>query len=221
MSSFGFTVPPGRAGRLWLVRRLAVARRGADLLDRKHRILLAETARLRDAAAGTAAEWERCCADAERWLLRASLLGGERAIRLAVTDAADVTITYGITMGVRHPDGATCRIPASVTWDGPALAAARQAHGRALEAAVRHAAAAGALRAVEAETLATRIRLRAVRDRWIPRLERALAEVTLALEEQELADSARLRLAARSGRAGAGPAAAQLPADGRGVSSRA
>ena len=62
--------------------------------------------------------------------------------------------------------------------------------------AVGHAAAAGALRAVEAEALATRYRLRAVKNRWIPRLEQALADVTLALEEQELADSARLRLAA-------------------------
>lgn len=197
MSRPGFTVPPGRAGRLWLVRRLSVARRGADLLDRKHRILLAETSRLSGAAARTAAEWERCCADAERWLLRAAMLGGERAVRLAADgSAADVTVSYGVTMGVRHPDGATCRVPASATWDGPALAAAREAHGRALEAAVRHAAAAAALHAVEAETLATRYRLRAVRDRWIPRLEQALAEVTLALEEQELADSARLRLAA-------------------------
>ena len=197
MSRLGFTVPPGRAGRLWLDRRLAVARRGADLLDRKHQILLAETSRLADAAARTAAEWERCCADAERWLLRAAMLGGERAVRLAADgSAADVTVSYGVTMGVRHPDGATCRVPVSATWDGPALAAAREAHGRALEAAVRHAAADAAFRAVEAETLATRYRLRAVRDRWIPRLEQALAEVTLALEEQELADSARLRLAA-------------------------
>ena len=206
MSGPGFTVPPGRAGRLWLTRRLAVAQRGADLLDRKHRILLAETARLRDAAARTTAEWDRCCADAERWLLRASMLGGERAIRLgAAGSAAEVTIRYAVTMGVRHPDGAdgvTCQIPASASWDGPALAAAREAHGRALEAAVRHAAAAGALRAVEAEALATRYRLRAVKNRWIPRLEQALADVTLALEEQELADSARLRLSARSGRAG-------------------
>lgn len=204
MSRLGFTVPPGRAGRLWLTRRLAVARRGADLLDRKLRILQEETNRLRNAAAQTAAEWDRCCADAERCLLRAAMLGGERAIRLAADGGvADVTISYGVTMGVRHPDGATCRIPASAAWDGPALAAARQAHGRALAAAVRHAAAAEALRALEAETLATRYRLRAVKTRWIPRLEQALAEVSLALEEQELADTARLRLAA-SGRPGAG-----------------
>jgi vacuolar-type H+-ATPase subunit D/Vma8 len=125
------------------------------------------------------------------------MLGGERAIRLAAAGpAAEVTISYGSTMGVRYPDGAACRIPEPDEWDGPALTATRQAHGRALEAAVRHAAAAEALRVVEAEMLATRYRLRAVKNRWIPRLEQALAEVSLALEEQELADTARLRLAA-------------------------
>jgi vacuolar-type H+-ATPase subunit D/Vma8 len=36
-----------------------------------------------------------------------------------------------------------------------------------------------------------------VQDRWIPRLEQALADVTFALEEQERADAARLRLARR------------------------
>jgi len=197
MSKLGFTVPPGRAGRLWLSRRLQVARRGADLLDRKLRILQAELGRRRAATAQTAAEWERCCADAERWLLRASMLGGQRAVRLAAGgQPADVTITYDATMGVRHPASTSCRIPVPDTWDGPALAATRQAHGAALTAAVRHAAAAEALRVIEAEALATRYRLRAIRDRWIPRLEQALAEVTLALEEQELADAARLRLAA-------------------------
>jgi len=48
--------------------------------------------------------------------------------------------------------------------------------------------------------VATRYRLRAIEDRWIPRLEQALAEVTLALEEQELADATRLRLAVSPGR---------------------
>jgi V/A-type H+/Na+-transporting ATPase subunit D len=196
MSKRGFTVPPGRAGRLWLTRRLQVARRGADLLDRKLRILQAELGARRSAAAQTAAEWERCCADAQQWLLRASMLGGQRAVRLAADgQAAEVIIQHHVTMGVRHPAEATCRVPVAAGWDGPALAATRQAHVAALTAAVRHAAAAEALRLIEAEVLATRYRLRAVRDRWIPRLEQALAEVTLALEEQELADAARLRLA--------------------------
>lgn len=195
MSRLGFTVPPGRAGRLWLTRRLQVARRGADLLDRKLRILAAELARRRADAAQTAAEWDRCCADAEQWLLRASMLGGQRAVRLAADgQPADVTLSYDVTMGVRHPASATCLIPLPATWDGPTLARTRQAHATALTAAARHAAAAEALRVIEAEALATRHRLRAIRDRWIPRLEQALAEVTLALEEQELADAARLRL---------------------------
>jgi len=201
VSRRGFTVPPGRAGRLWLTRRLQLARRGADLLDRKLRILQAELGRFRDAEARTAAEWDRCCADAERWLLRAAMLGGERAVRLAADgQLATVTIPYAVTMGIRHPATAACLIPAATTWDGAALARTRQAHADALAAAAQHAVAAEALRLIEAETLATRYRLRAVEDRWIPRLEQALAEVTLALEEQERADAARLRLAVRSGR---------------------
>ena len=43
MSGPGLAVPPGRAGRLWLQRRLETARGcGADLLDRKLRILQGE-----------------------------------------------------------------------------------------------------------------------------------------------------------------------------------
>lgn len=201
MTGRGFAVPPGRAGRLWLQRRLAVARRGSDLLDRKLRILQGELGGLRAEAARTAAEWERRSAEADRWLLRASMLGGERAIRLGADGLfADVSVSYGATMGVRRPVGATCVMPASAAWGGPALTGAREAHRAALAAAVRHAAAAEALRIIEAETVATRGRLRAVRDRWIPRLEQALADVTLAIEEQELADAARLRLATGSGR---------------------
>ena len=177
VSKLGFTVPPGRAGRLWLARRLQVARRGADLLDRKLRILTEELGRLRESAAQTAADWNRSCAEAERWLLRASVLGGQRAVRPGADgEVADVTISYTVSMGVRHPASTTCVIPAATSWDGPE-----------------------ALRVVEAEALATRYRLRAIRERWIPRLEQALAEVTLAIEEQELADAARLRLASGPG----------------------
>jgi V/A-type H+/Na+-transporting ATPase subunit D len=197
MSSRRLAVPPGRAGRLWLQRRLAVARRGADLLDRKLQVLQRELDQRRDWAASAAAEWQRRQADADSWLLRAALLGGERAIRLAAADTfAEVTISHAATMGVRYPTEATCATPPPAGADGPALAAAREAHRTALAAAVRHAAAAEALRVLEAETVATRYRLRAVRDRWIPRLEQALAEVTFAIEELERADAARLRLAA-------------------------
>jgi V/A-type H+/Na+-transporting ATPase subunit D len=190
------SVPPGRAGRLWLMQRLETARRGADLLDRKLRILQIQLAQRRDAAAQAAVRWESSQQDAERWLLRAALLGGQRAIRLAADDApAEVTITYDTTMGTRYPADAACSIPPPLTYDGPAVTQARRAYRAALAAAVQHAAAAQALRVIEAEALITRYRLRAIQNRWIPRLEQALAEVTFAIEELERADTARLRLA--------------------------
>jgi V/A-type H+-transporting ATPase subunit D len=190
-------VPPGRAGRLWLQRRLRVAARGAELLDRKLRILRGELEALRAEQARAAADWDRCRADAELWLLRAALLGGQRAIRLAADGGlADVTVSYASVMGVRYPSGTSCAFPESATWDGPVLGSTRQAYRAALAAVVRYAAATEAVRLVEAETLATRYRVRAIKDRWMPRLEQALAEVTLAIEEQEIADAARLRLGA-------------------------
>jgi V/A-type H+/Na+-transporting ATPase subunit D len=194
-------VPPGRAGRIWLVRRLDTARRGADLLDRKLRILQGELARRQGAAAQTQARWDRCQADAQTWLLRAALLGGQRAIRLADDgERADVTIGYELAMGVRYPSRAACTFSPPATWDGPVVARTRQAHRAALAAAADHAAAAAAVRIVDAEVRATRYRLRAVQDRWIPRLEQALADITFALEEQERSDGARLRLATRTPR---------------------
>ena len=191
-------VPPGRAGRIWLVRRLETARRGADLLDRKLRILQSELGRLQAAAAQTAAEWDQCQADARTSLLRSALLGGERAIRLADDgQISDVRVSYTTTMGIRHPETATCTFPPTLTWDSPVLACTRQAHRAALEAAARHATANAAVRMVDDEVRATRYRLRAVQDRWIPRLEQALAEVTFTIDELERADAARLRLAVR------------------------
>ena len=76
-----------------------------------------------------------------------------------------------------------------------------------MAAAARHAAAARAVRVIDAGAGATRYRLRAIEGRWIPRLERALSQVELALEEQEHADGVRLRqvLSHREDPAGAQP----------------
>ena len=127
---------------------------------------LSSLSTLRAVAAETAAQWDRCQAEARTWLLRAALLGGERAVRLAAT------------------------------WDSPVLARARQAHCAALAAAARHAAATASVRMIDEEVRVTGYRLRAVQDRWIPGLEQALADVTFAIEELERADAARLRVAA-------------------------
>jgi len=200
MTPARLAIPPGRAGRLWLVRRLAVARRGADLLDRKLRILQSELARLTDVTARTGADWDTCQHAARTWLLRAAVTGGERAIRLADDgQLADVQIGYATTIGIRYPATATATMPAVSTWDSAILARTRQAHQAALAAAVQHAVATAAAARISQEVRATQYRLRAVQDRWIPQLEQALAEVTFAIEELERADMARLRLATRSG----------------------
>lgn len=196
---------PGRAGRIRLVRRLETARGAADLLDRKLQILQGELARLRAAAAETAADWDQCQAEARTWLLRAALLGGERAVRLAGDgQLADVRVSYATTMGIRYPATAACTVPPARTWDSPVLAGARQAHRAALAAAARHAAVTASVRLVADETRVTRYRLRAVQNRWIPRLEQALADVTFAIEELERADAARLRLAMAAAPPGSG-----------------
>jgi V/A-type H+-transporting ATPase subunit D len=194
-------VPPGRAGRLQLDRRLAAARSGADLLDRKLRILTAELNGLQEAAERTEREWQALAAAADQRLLVAALLGGQRATRLAMPGGfAGVELRYAITIGIRHPAGGSYAAPRGPDpWAGLAVEEARQAMRAALAAAVDHAAAARAAQLIEAEVAATRIRLRAVRDRLIPRLEQARAELVLAIDEQERGDAIRLRLAGQTG----------------------
>jgi V/A-type H+-transporting ATPase subunit D len=195
------SAPPGRAGRLWLERRLAAARRGADLLDRKLRILQADLAGLAAAAAQAEREWHDRAAAADRALLIASLLGGQQDIRLAAGHGhADVCVRFATTMGVRRPAGATCTPPGDqVPWAGPSVTQARQAHQAALDAAVRYAAAARALQVMAAEAAATRIRLRAIKDRLVPGLEQARDQVAAAIDELERSDGARVRRAWHGG----------------------
>ena len=198
----GIRVPPGRAGRLQLDRRLAAARSGADLLDRKLRILTAELARLRQAAARTEREWQALAVAADQRLLIAALLGGQRATRLAMPGGlAGVELRYATTIGIRHPAGGSYTAPRGLDpWAGLAVDAARQATRAALAAAVDHAAAARAAQLLEDEVAATRIRLRAIRDRLIPRLEQARVQLVLAIDEQELGDAIRLRRAGQANR---------------------
>ena len=195
----GLRTPPGRAGRLWLRGRLAVAQRGLDLLDRKLRILRREQERLELLARRTGDEWERACRQADTWLLRAALLRGQRSLRLASGGPpAVVTIVWRDTMGIRYPAEATSDAPgqdAPSAPGGAALQRAGAAHRAALAAAVQHAAASAALRTVEAEVAATSQRLRAIQDRWVPHLQVTLAQVELDLDELEHADAAQLRRA--------------------------
>ena len=190
--------PPGRAGRLWLQRRIVTAQQGADLLDHKLRILRSERERLVLRKERTAAAWEAASLEARTWLLRATLVGGERAVRLSSEQAlARVEVRWDQPMGVHYPAEARCFPPDASAEPpqtiGAAVVTARESHRRALQAGVEHAAAEAAVRILEAEERATRRRLRAIEERWIPSLRDALAEVQLKLDEEEHADGVRLR----------------------------
>jgi V/A-type H+-transporting ATPase subunit D len=194
-------VPPGRAGRVWLRHRQAVAERGADLLETKVRILTAEQDRAALLAERTARDWTAAAERAERWMLRAALLGGRRGLRLAVDrEPAEVLLTWATTMGVTYPEGTEVREPEpdpdAATPDGTALVQARQVARRALEAAAAHAAATAALEALDVEVATTRRRLRALQERWVPALQDAAEALAEALEQQEREEGVRLRWAA-------------------------
>jgi len=195
-------VPPGRAGRIWLQRRLGLARHAASRLDQKLRILRTEQAHAALLLERTRPVWEERCREAETWLLRAAVLGGQAAVRPpAVAPLADVSVVWTTSMGATYPTEAVCVIPDPDPDLAPssssAVIEATAAYRRALDAAVRHAVAEGAARAIEAEVTTTRQRLRGVQDRWIPRLDDALTEMRLALDEAEQAEGVRLRWAAR------------------------
>ena len=185
-------VPPGRAGRLWLRRRLTIAERGLGLLERKLRVLMREHERLASEAERTAGEWAAACADAGTWTLRASLSGGRRSFRPPSTPAG-VTVRWADAMGTRYPADATCALPStSVSLPcSAALVRATDTCRAATEAGVRHAVAREAERVVALEVTATRQRIRALKDRWIPDLTAAMKEIGLALDEIERSDATR------------------------------
>jgi V/A-type H+/Na+-transporting ATPase subunit D len=191
--------PPGRAGRPWLVHRLEVSRRGAELLDEKFRALARERMRLEPVATATRTEWERTAREAERWLARAAMMSGERGLTLSAAAArpAEVTVRWRAILGVTCPSEASVapyREAELMELGGnAALLSAAVAHRRALEAAVQVAAAEAALRRIDAALHATRLRRNAIQRNWIPAHEQALRALELTLEELEREDGARLR----------------------------
>jgi vacuolar-type H+-ATPase subunit D/Vma8 len=188
-------VPAGRAGRLWLVHRLSVAERGADQLERKAQLVGAEVVRRRAAAEQRRLEWAAACQQADRWMLRAGLIGGFDGPRQAWAPPVDIAIGWTNTMGVRHPQDVTIAgldAPDVVTTTA-ALVMAREAFVTAMRAAAEVAVADAGITALEASLLATRLRARILRRHWIPRLRGRLHELAFALEQAEQEDQARLR----------------------------
>ncbi|MCV2393571.1 V-type ATP synthase subunit D [Actinotalea sp. M2MS4P-6] len=187
----------GRAARVRLQRRLAVARHGAELLDRKRRILAEEVERLELVAERTELAWLSAERVARTWGDRAMALDGPVGVRAAApVPPAQVEVDVAAAMGVAYPVDTRCESPPPrATGGSSAVAIAAGAYADALDAAVAHAAALRAVAAVRAELVATRTRQRAVERHWVPRLEGELADIERALEELEMAEGLRLRWA--------------------------
>jgi V/A-type H+-transporting ATPase subunit D len=188
-------VPPGRAGRLRLRRRLAAAERGADLLERKLRALLGEQRARHCAAEDSTRVWSDAAADADQWLVRALAASGQGGLRRCVpAGVAGVAITEKDSMGVRYPSQASCELPeAGYAAESAALICAQAAYARAARAAVQAAVDQAAVRVVDAAVTATRRQVRILRRHWIPELHAVLARLEFALEQSDFEDGVRRR----------------------------
>jgi vacuolar-type H+-ATPase subunit D/Vma8 len=170
------------------------------VLDQELRILRTEQQRL-DLLVQDTAAWRDRCEEAQRWLLRGAIIGGEREVRLAVEPVrARLEVTFGGVMGVRYPADAAVELPEPVSSARPpgdtGLLMAVDAYRAALLAAVRHAVADTARRIVAAEVVEVGRRKRAISQRWVPRLEAALHELGQRLDDQERDELVRLHWAA-------------------------
>lgn len=185
-------VPQGRAGRQWLIDRVAIAERGVDLLHQKQQLLQRERQRLFRLLDAAEREWRSAEADAGRWSMRASALGGPGEVALVATGVAGrarITVTWLNTMGVTHPDRAVISAPEVATSvlasANGAMAPALAAHRRALAAAASYAVVTTAVTALDAELASTRRRLRAIERHRLPELRGQLRRLAYHLDEIE------------------------------------
>jgi V/A-type H+-transporting ATPase subunit D len=197
------TPPPGRSGRTWLRDRLAIARRGADVLEQKVHALVREQRRLAHHHRQTARAWHEAMDEAERWMQRALVIGGTHQVALAAAalpSRADADVVWRSTMGATHPARVDLHAPEpDVLRDIGATSALHEAavaFGRAARAGLEHAAATRALEVVETELVVSRRRLRALDHRLAPALAATLRRVELALDEEEREDMVRAAWAA-------------------------
>lgn len=188
--------PPGRAGRLWLHHRLAIARTGADLLDRKRRALVQEHRRLQVLARQTETDWKQAAGAAETWVSRAGVMAGEDKLELLQSSQrrADVAVRWRSSMGVAF--AAEARVdfgarPHSSHGGSAAADAAAHAARQAVEAAVHDAAAQSALKRIGGELAVTSRRQRALERRWLPALDVAAARLNETLDELEREEATR------------------------------
>ncbi|HET7339384.1 MAG TPA: V-type ATP synthase subunit D [Candidatus Dormibacteraeota bacterium] len=189
--------PAGRAGRLWLEHRVQVATTGADLLDKKRRVLLQEHRRLRVLARDTKEAWVQAAREADTWVNRAAVLAGEEklAMMAATHPRAEVTVRWRSSMGVAFASEAHVDVgasPPTVSGGSAAADAAMPAARRAVDAAVNDAVAQSALKRVARELAVTSRRHRALEHRWLPALTIAAERLAAALDEIEREEATRI-----------------------------
>ena len=191
---------PGRAARLWLRQRLAIARRGEELLERKREALLVEQARTREEHQQARRAWVAAAARAELWGRRALVLDGARRLDVLACDVpgeAALELAWSNLMGARLPAVAQLAIPGplelSARGGSAAAVMSARAAGEATRAAVRCAIAERADIEIARELAAATRRLRALQKRWIPEHEAQLQRLELALDEAQREQSTRVR----------------------------
>jgi V/A-type H+-transporting ATPase subunit D len=195
-------VPPGRAGQVWLRRRLATAQHGIDILSRKQRLLSDERDRRQPEAAVARAAWIEACSEAERWCSRSLRVGHRNQVALVsaqVEAPATMTVDWRNVMAVAIPGKATCEFPdfsrASASGGSSATDRAVVALADAVSKAAEHASIQRALTNIDAELLQTRRRLRLLERRRVPQLEEALRASRERFAQSEREDILRLRWA--------------------------
>ena len=201
-------VPPGRAGQLWLRRRIAVAERGLDVLRRKQHLLHEERDRRAGALDAGSGQWEEACAAAELWMRRALDAAGHQQMPLIAGDAepAAVDVAWAQVMSVHLPASVRVTVPPSLVIRTAALGGsaafdrAAEHAAVAVQAGVTVAAATAALAALDGELASTARRIRLLQRRRLPELRTALDESTRRLEESERNDGVLARWAARRSR---------------------
>jgi len=207
------SIPPGRAGRLFLLAKIGAARRSSELLDQKRQLLMREEARVATLFDSTRDEWDRACGEADEWLARMTLLGGQRELQVLASGRegrAELEVEWKSWMGFEQPAAGRSELPrADPLLDASGNAAgapAVDAYRRALEAALAHGVAAEARRRVISELSSTRRRLRSITHRRIPALELLLHELELRLDAAELEEHVVSRWARQSQARDTGPA---------------
>jgi vacuolar-type H+-ATPase subunit D/Vma8 len=189
-----------RAERQRLINRLALVERAADLLRSKEEALERERVRLGGHEVRTREEWTRQWSRSTTELLRAKALGAgvelDRIARGPIESPATFTPDWQRSMGIAYPGSVTCDpgAPPAVTSTA-ALRPATDAICEALTAGAQHAAAAGAVRRLDAELRVTRRRRRALEEHLQPTLEAARRSLDLHLDELDRDEALRVRLA--------------------------